>query len=186
MDAKEIYQDAQNVVGKLRDYSRSQVQTWKRIPRLALQSDGIGGFSEHKQRAYHSGFWGIYNNPSQLPTCSIDLDSGNIVNTYCPFTAGRPSKDALFFFDSPNGKIVDYWRDPSDRDIWEAVPAREDAVLWLALNMHMLDAKKIADELEKEGREPIHKLISDSNPGWKSEKRKLLENFPILYSRKKL
>jgi len=78
-----IQEQKDELITAIRARSREQKALWQRIPYLALQANGIGGFSDSLQVAYSSGYWRLE------PTIRtggysvfVDLATGELVNPY--------------------------------------------------------------------------------------------------------
>jgi hypothetical protein len=71
-----ISADAQELVNKVRQYSREQRTQWNHVPFWALEADGRDGYTEDYKRAYSHGLWNIDN------TVAIDLESGELVQKH--------------------------------------------------------------------------------------------------------
>ncbi len=64
---------------KIREYVRLQLKSWQRVPWLALQADGRGGYSDDYGKAYKYGLWPILCGKGG-GTFFIDCMTGEIVH----------------------------------------------------------------------------------------------------------
>jgi hypothetical protein len=64
------------LVADIREYARSQKEDWRRVPWLALQADGRGGYSDTYQYAYRYGFW-LVGSSNTSP--AVDCATGELV-----------------------------------------------------------------------------------------------------------
>ena len=83
MELLEIIANVEKVVEEIRDYSKSQIKLWQRIPLLALEADGRTGFRGNYSKAYHNGFWaldGSFSDGHYL--VYVDLSNGELVDEY--------------------------------------------------------------------------------------------------------
>lgn len=80
MTAKEITRAAHDLASRVREYCRSQKETWQLVPSLALAADGRTGWSDSYSMAYHHGYWQIHASISEgyYQTC-VDLATGELV-----------------------------------------------------------------------------------------------------------
>jgi len=65
-----------NEVTAIREAFRSQAEKWRLVPRLALEADGRGGWSQQNMMAYMHGYWDVGGDFLVL----IDLYNGEIVS----------------------------------------------------------------------------------------------------------
>jgi hypothetical protein len=78
-----IQEQRDQLIATIRARSLEQKALWQRIPYLALQADGIGGFSDGLKVAYRSGYWRLP--PSEVGghyRAFVDLATGEVVNPY--------------------------------------------------------------------------------------------------------
>lgn len=75
-----------DIVQQVRQLSRSQCDTWRRVPLHALRTQGRGGYSPKLYRAYENGLWELESsaNHKGIQRASVDLASGEIVRTSDP------------------------------------------------------------------------------------------------------
>ena len=70
------------LVNAIREYCASQRDTWRTIPRLALDADGRLGFSDQRAVAFGSKLWQLYILGQPQPIGWVCLETGNIVALY--------------------------------------------------------------------------------------------------------
>lgn len=80
---KSLEEIAAEYVEGLREYSRSQVELWKKIPWLALQAEGISGFSDEGASRYGSGYLRLLVENGSY-RIFLDLDTGEICSSFHP------------------------------------------------------------------------------------------------------
>ncbi len=97
---KKIDDKRKETVILIRQFIKSQKKLWQKIPYLALQADGRGGFSEHYNRAYTIGYWGIH---TVIGLVYIDCANGRLVT----FTLDRPRKVMDHVVESIHSSSVD-------------------------------------------------------------------------------
>jgi hypothetical protein len=61
------------VSNEVSEYVISQKDDWQKVPWLALQADGRGGYSSRLAMAYREGLWNVDD------SVFVDLESGNLV-----------------------------------------------------------------------------------------------------------
>ncbi|MDP3966562.1 MAG: hypothetical protein Q8Q04_03460 [archaeon] len=71
---KELFNDIKKISGKIREYSRSQKELWKKVPYLALEADGRGGYSSEIANCYQRG----YKKVSDF--VYVDLENGELID----------------------------------------------------------------------------------------------------------
>ncbi len=77
---KELASDLNALAEKIRDYSRNQKELWRKVPYLALQADGHGGYSSTYQLAYIHGYW------EAGESVYVDLENGELIQyPYAPW-----------------------------------------------------------------------------------------------------
>ncbi len=77
---KELAADLNALAEKIRDYSRNQKELWRKVPYLALQADGHGGYSSTYQLAYIHGYW------EAGESVYVDLENGELIQyPYAPW-----------------------------------------------------------------------------------------------------
>lgn len=80
---QDIKKTARELIEKIKSYSRSQKEEWQKVPYLALEADGRGGYSGQLSAAYELGIWMIDywychgDNP-----LAIDCTNGEIIRFY--------------------------------------------------------------------------------------------------------
>lgn len=67
------------------DYVKSQKDIWQKIPWLALQADGRGGYNSMYGLAYEYGLWSVSD------CVNVDLVNGDLV--YAPYSVSNMSKN---------------------------------------------------------------------------------------------
>ncbi|MDD5251421.1 MAG: hypothetical protein PHT12_02185 [Patescibacteria group bacterium] len=60
------------LAGSIRSYVRDQIQTWQRVPWLALRAAMLGQSSATINRAYKFGYWHV------CPTLAVDCANGDL------------------------------------------------------------------------------------------------------------
>jgi hypothetical protein len=91
MDQKmHILKARKQITKDIRTYVRSQKEEWRRVPWLALQADGRGGYSEHYQYAYSYGLWFVHRMGTR-PV--IDCATGELTT---PYESSPLSDDEVF------------------------------------------------------------------------------------------
>lgn len=157
--------DAQMLSERIRYVSCAQKDFWRKIPHLALEADGITGFSDQLATAYSAGYWKL---PSSVRngkyTAAVDLDSGKILDA-----------DSIFgtTYDTFHGEV----HIPPDK--LERLASDAD-VIQLAFHMNELNADKIANSLRNQARQSYpsyykaHKQIE-----WRNKMRELYNVKPI-------
>jgi len=81
MDESELNSKAEDLVAKIREFSKSQKELWQKIPYLSLQADGRAGYSDGLSRAYRNGFWELECSlVSGFYQVYVDLETGELVN----------------------------------------------------------------------------------------------------------
>lgn len=103
---KKIQQLKNDLVDKIKEYSRSQQKQWQQVPYLALQADGRSGFNDNYSRVYYTGYWAmessVHNGDYHV---YVDLATGNLVNAYhasssvCIFDADIPKESKQILAD---------------------------------------------------------------------------------------
>ncbi len=126
-DRKAITLRGLDLVKEIRDFSRSQVDLWKRIPWLALEVNGRTGYDGWLNSASISGIWLVH---ALLPG-----DSGR-VNALVDLLTGDLIDTAAFL---QGGKFV---------------PLKDDAVLQFCFAMDRLDASAIVHKLAADADKP--------------------------------
>ena len=77
---KEILKICKELAEKIREISKSQKELWQLVPNLCLEANGRGGYSDHYQWAYTSGYWALgSSNDGYMYQLAIDLITGDIV-----------------------------------------------------------------------------------------------------------
>lgn len=156
-----IKEGAKTLIKQIRQYSRSQKESWRRVPLLALKADGRTGHSDHYSRAYYNGFWtlerkGRFNHPEVF----VDLESGELI-------------------DADSATLSPY----SGREI-TIIPAKDLGVLKLANNLDQLDATKVIDLLEVKAREEyIEGYNKEVKERWRADIKEIL-GLSELYTRR--
>jgi hypothetical protein len=74
----EIVKSLSTGVEQIRELSREQVDTWRRIPFWSLLSEGRSGYLGAHQRAYAHGLW-MLSTPCNHHIADVDLATGEIV-----------------------------------------------------------------------------------------------------------
>jgi hypothetical protein len=75
------------LAGAIKEYVKSQLNLWQKVPYLALQAEGRGGFNEDYQRAYEDGYWSIDDPNGSTRYCLVDCETGELV-----FVEGKRTK----------------------------------------------------------------------------------------------
>lgn len=78
----EVTAARQQLIESICDYSTSQVDTWRRVPLLALQADGRDGGMGHYHSAYTSGMWKLYIPEDRLRHVYVNCGTGGL-NFFC-------------------------------------------------------------------------------------------------------
>lgn len=127
-----------NLVKAIREYSLSQSGLWLRVPNLALEADGRGGYSDSYMRAFSSGYWTIDSSShGGIYTVFVDLSNGELIN---PLKLDKEGKDRLAWdervleiaqdIDQINAEVIidelmgrtesEYgsWQTPKDVEYW--------------------------------------------------------------------
>lgn len=126
MNRQTIERDAAALVRGIREYAKSQVEDWRRIPYLALEADGRSGYSDNYARAYRQGVWAVEASARDGSyTVYVDLATGELVN---PFSFHEQAR---------------------------CVDAYDSHVLALATSIGQLDAAAIVAGLEAAARKPV-------------------------------
>lgn len=73
-----IQKQINKIAEEVRKYSISQKAEWQKIPWLALQVDGRGGYSTGYSIAYEIGVWEIANSG-----IFVNLENGDLVSILC-------------------------------------------------------------------------------------------------------
>ena len=97
-----IEEQRDQLIAAIRARSREQKALWQRIPYLALQANGIGGFSDSFQVAYVSGYWRL--GPTIRDggySVFVDLATGELVNPYMKETPAHDD-DVLLIAKNPD------------------------------------------------------------------------------------
>jgi len=68
---------------KIREYSHSQVDIWRQIPNLALQTDGDNGYYPYKQFVYSNGLVDISPDSRGSIILVVDCENGSILSLSC-------------------------------------------------------------------------------------------------------
>lgn len=81
-DSDTIKQNAHKLADEIRKYCEDQKEIWQTLPYLALQADGVDGFSSDYQICYRYGYWRYWNNSPRggFLGLSVDCSSGQLVN----------------------------------------------------------------------------------------------------------
>lgn len=90
---KSLEEIASEYVEGLREYSRSQVELWKKIPWLALQAEGISGFSDEGASRYGAGYLRLLVEGGSY-LIFLDLDTGEICSSLHPIQLA-PDHDVM-------------------------------------------------------------------------------------------
>lgn len=90
---KSLEEIAAEYVEGLREYSRSQVELWKKIPWLALQAEGISGFSDERASRYGTGYLRLLVEGGSY-RIFLDLDTGEICSSRYPIQLA-PDHDVM-------------------------------------------------------------------------------------------
>ena len=151
MEKKLIARNAELLALGIRDYVKSQVDTWKLVPHLALEADGRSGFSDNYARAYRQGVWAIeasVRNGSY--TVYVDLASGELVNPFAFHEQGR------------------------------VVAAYDSDVLQLATRRDQIDASMLVADLKKAAKRPVASYYDTvQQVRWREETRAALKITPV-------
>jgi len=89
-----IGQSSAVLAEQVREFSRDQLDTWKRVPMFAVRAQGISGYNTKYQAAYRDGLWLLNTVAHGHYANAIDLDNGEIVPTNKPEEIA-PDKDIL-------------------------------------------------------------------------------------------
>lgn len=93
---REVNNAVKGLIKEVREASRQQKALWQKIPYLALQANGRGGYSEQYKRAYHHGYWAVTGGASGFDrVVFVDLETGELVDANDP---GRTAWDTDIFF----------------------------------------------------------------------------------------
>lgn len=153
----EIETGAKDLVERIRDYSRSQVELWQQVPLLALEAD-VRDTSDHANaytRMYCYGYMLLWESMADGDfTVCIDLATGELVDPapalYVSALGSKPE------------------------------PARDEYVLKLAFGLKELDAQHLVSKLQKIAQEPIN-----SDGEQLKQKRKQEFQLTEIYQRRK-
>lgn len=129
---REIENGAKDLVERIREYSRSQVELWQQVPLLALEAD-VRDRSDHTNaytRMYNYGYL-------LLEGSKVDGDYRVCVD----FATGELVDPAPALYVSALGSKPE--------------PARDEYVLKLAFGLKELDAQNLVSKLQKIAQEPI-------------------------------
>ena len=88
-----INEQKNELISALRARSRAQTALWQKIPYLALQANGIGGFSDSLAVAYCSGYWRLEPSTANFYgrySVFVDLATGELVKAADP---SQPAAD---------------------------------------------------------------------------------------------
>jgi hypothetical protein len=85
--ADDIGRNEKKLADTVRRYVRAQLKDWRRIPWLALEADGRGGYSDSYRKAYFYGLWPILSGQGG-GTLFVDCATGEIVRN-----VGKPAPD---------------------------------------------------------------------------------------------
>ncbi|MBT3691053.1 hypothetical protein HOG16_02310 [Candidatus Woesearchaeota archaeon] len=81
------------LVISIREYSLSQSGLWLKVPNLALEAQGRGGYSDSYNRAFSSGYWSIDSSiKGGVYTIYVDLSNGELIS---PFLLEKKGKERL-------------------------------------------------------------------------------------------
>lgn len=69
-----------NLARKINEYCKSQVDDWRRVPYLALMTDGITGWNGTYATAYDMGVWRLESGQKYGYYLTIDLSTGELCN----------------------------------------------------------------------------------------------------------
>ncbi|MDD4877969.1 MAG: hypothetical protein PHO02_02950 [Candidatus Nanoarchaeia archaeon] len=78
---KKLKAKADALIEGIKEYSESQMDTWREIPSLALEADGRTGFSDSLALAYYDGYWRIESSIGRQGYYSVfvELETGSLV-----------------------------------------------------------------------------------------------------------
>lgn len=137
----------------IRDYSISQVETWRRIPMAALRADEDPGINGENSPAYWDGYlpiWSSVRSDDPAPAVLVDLETGELVRGHR--------------YDEKNEQ-TEFHRGTSQ----PGVPAEEEDLL--RIRIEELDAKALLSELfERQVRVSV--LEDPTNAEWITSRRK--------------
>jgi len=165
MDLSAIVYNTNKIVKGIRDYSKQQRNVWQRVPLLALNADGITGYSDIYSRAYNQGFWALEGSiNSGKYRIFVDLATGELVNA-----EQASSKEFLASYNYDKQSVL--------------TRANDEDILNLAFHMEELKARKIASELIRISKQPYWKGYDKSKQEqWRLKVKKTL-NLNELYFR---
>ena len=131
----EINKAAEDLDGKIRDYSKSQKEIWRRVPYLALQAWGVQEYYTTWSLAFKFGLWPLDWSTSKEDTPLspfVDLATGELVD----------------LADEVELKTLDYLVQEQLR------PAQSYDVLELVEDLGQINSASIITRLENESRKP--------------------------------
>lgn len=105
LSSAELKANAFDLVSELRKYSASQKEIWRKVPFLALQADGITGYSDTYSRAYQQGYWALSESiVDGRYQVYVDLATGELVSAGRP---DRPANDSSVLVFALNPAVLD-------------------------------------------------------------------------------
>jgi hypothetical protein len=121
MEKLEIIASAEKIVEGIHEYSVSQKDLWRRVPWLALEADGRGGWSDTYQKAYTEGLWQI-DSCSRIvtPNMYVDLDSGKLISFRSNKKVVPPANEVLKL--AYNSELIDASKVMKDLEYWVTKP----------------------------------------------------------------
>lgn len=90
---EEINNELSGVAQSVRVFSRSQVDTWRQLPYLALQADGNNGYSSFNKKLYTYGMLQVAGKSEGLYGTYVDCESGDILSLYGELDLERVATD---------------------------------------------------------------------------------------------
>lgn len=150
--ASEARKDIGNIVESIRDqeylledrirqYSRSQRETWRKVPYLALLADGRGNFNELYSLAYQEGYWALCSsNVYGDYQAAVKLYTGEIIDPK------RFSANGVYFgaTNNPHQFVIPEYMLASQHAVLNLIPFYE----------YELDAGLVIGQLKEESEQP--------------------------------
>ncbi len=137
MNKISIEQRIKDLATAVRDYSKYQVDYWKRVPLLTLKALGEGNVSLSDNITYQLGYLCVVER-RYSDSIYVDLETGDIVSLeFNPgsFISHETWDDCLFYLSN------------NARAVAQQVPDKR--MIGLALRIEVLDAKRIIEGLEE-------------------------------------
>lgn len=127
------------LVGSVREFSRSQVGLWRQVPEVALRAYGRAGSFEKYKEAYKNGYWILDRAPNGL---SHSVRTGVVVDL----------ETGELFDEASTYNFQDDEREP--------IPAEASGILKALAVPEQLDAQIVLEELRENAKKPIRESYS--------------------------